>query len=543
MSNMETPKNLISKEAEKRRRHLNLSMGMKIGLVALILIFFNLVMSRLYFRVDLTENSQYSLSAATKKKLKSLDDRINIEAYFSDELPEKVQAIRNQLRDLLEEFRARSNGKIQYTFINPGEDFTLKEKLRRRGIPEVSLNVFEKDKAAVSKAYMGMSILFQDKVESVPVIESVQTMEYRIMAALIKLSSKEQFTIGYTVGKGEKELEKDLPPLANYLREQYKLEKVDLSQGKVAEQIKALIVLGPTEKFEDKDIFYLDQFVVRGGKLFLALDQVVEDQNQRSARGRIVNHNLDAFLAHLGVRFEKNLVQDLLCDQAQFRSPFGTLIQAYPLWPKLVKFHKEISIVNQLDSLVLLWASSMSLVPQKGITATPLAYSSPKSWDQKGQFSLDPQAAGRIPDQGTMKEFTMAYMLEGAYSSFFKDRPLPDGVPKNEERANAATGARSQHIVVGDSDFIVYGLQNRRQAGNRNFFLNSLDFLTLGQDLIGIRSKQVNDRPLLPLSDDARQTIKYLTILIMPLIVILIGSFRFMRRRSMKRMYESMQKN
>lgn len=532
--------NLISEKSKKRTKKLNLSLGVSILLVALIVLFANLVFGRIFFRLDLTENQQYSLSNSTKKKLKNLDDIVNIEAYFSSDLPERVQSIRTQLRDLLEEFRARSGGKLFFKFIDPSEDPALQQKLRMRGIPEVSLNVYEKDKASVRKAYMGMSILYQDKAESVPIIDSVNNIEYQVVSALIKLSSDKIYKIGYTVGKGEKDLDNDLTPLASHLRKQYSLEKVELGKGSIASDVNTLLILGPTQEYSDKELYYLDEYVLRGGKIFFAIDQVVYDQNSRRAQGKLIKTGLEKFIEHLGVRIDQNLVQDMQSAQAPFRTEFGTLIQDYPLWPRLTHFDREMVIVSRIDSLVTQWASSLQSVQIKGVKYSTLAKTSDKAWQQKGMFNLSPQMI-RLPQESQLKTFDMVAMVDGSYESYFKSAKLPDGI-KNV-KIDSSKSLPSQHIVIGDSDFLIYGLQNRRQGGNLNFFLNSIDFLTMGDELIGIRSKRVGDRPLLPIDDAARRALKYITILVMPLFVIILGLSKYYRRRSIKRIYESMQRN
>lgn len=530
------------KVKEIKRSFMDMKFNSKIILIALILLMVNFVFGRLFFRLDLTENSQYSLSSATIKILKKLDDRVNIEAYFSDGLPERVQNVRNQLRDLLEEFRARSSGSLQFKFVDPGKDPTTKQRLRMKGIQEVNLNVFEEDKSSVARVYMGMAIHYQDKHESIPVIERADDLEYQIITAIRKMSAKETLTLGYTSGRGERDIDKDLPPLARALRKQYDLKKVELSNGPVDENVKTLIVFGVREKYQDAEIYYLDQFIMRGGKVFFGLDQVTfGQQNKMGLMGKPIDTGLDPLLSHFGIKVEKNMVLDLRCAQAPFRTSFGTLVQHYPLWPKLIDFNKDVAMVNRIDSLVLQWASSVTPVKKKGIESKILVRSSDQSWQQQGFFNLDPQFASKPSPGSALKSFDMAILSQGSFESFFNNKPIPEGVENVEGRISKTENSRI--IAVGDSEFIIYGLQARRQTGNINFFLNSIDFLTLGDDLIGIRTKKKLDRPLEPQvrqSDYLRSFLKALTIFLMPFGVIMIGVFRFIKRRNIRRLHESM---
>ena len=76
----------------------------------------------------------------------------------------------NLFRDVLEEYRAFSKN-LQINFIDPvSDDEAQKQKLRFMGIPEVQVNVIEKDKAEVANVYMGIAILYEDKKEVLPVV-------------------------------------------------------------------------------------------------------------------------------------------------------------------------------------------------------------------------------------------------------------------------------------------------------------------------------------------------------------------------------------
>jgi ABC-type uncharacterized transport system involved in gliding motility auxiliary subunit len=134
----------------------------------------------------------------------------------------------------------------------------------------------------------------------------------------------------------------------------------------------------------------------------------------------------------------------------------------------------------------------------------------------------------------------MAMILDGPYESMFKGKPLPPEIKEAPMLPEKTVAGR--FIVMGDSEYIIYGLQNRQQRGNVNFFLNGIDYLTLGDDLIGIRSKQITDRPLSPAvrqSDSLRNFLKFMTIFLMPFALMSIGIFRYLKRRNIRRMYES----
>ena len=123
---------------------------------------------------------------------------MTINAYFSRE-PARVAQIRRDVRDVLDEYRAISN-KLQIDFIDPGDDEAEKNKLRFMGIPEVQMNVIEKDKAQVANVYMGLAVIYEDKKEILPVVQNTFTLEYDLTSAILKVTRTEIKTIGFLSG-------------------------------------------------------------------------------------------------------------------------------------------------------------------------------------------------------------------------------------------------------------------------------------------------------------------------------------------------------
>lgn len=72
-------------------------------LVFAILILVNLLSTKLFFRLDFTEDKRYSLSDATENILENLNEPVTVTAYFSEDLPPDISKVRQDFRDLLVE--------------------------------------------------------------------------------------------------------------------------------------------------------------------------------------------------------------------------------------------------------------------------------------------------------------------------------------------------------------------------------------------------------------------------------------------------------
>ena len=124
----------------------NNSLYLKIGTVLVALILLNVISRDRFKRLDLTDNKMYSLSSSSKEVVSQVDDLLTMKVYFSSDLPNELGNTKRFLQDILEEFRAYSNGNIRF-FEDPQSDENLEEQARKDGIQPVQMQVIENDKS------------------------------------------------------------------------------------------------------------------------------------------------------------------------------------------------------------------------------------------------------------------------------------------------------------------------------------------------------------------------------------------------------------
>jgi ABC-type uncharacterized transport system involved in gliding motility auxiliary subunit len=124
---------------------------LRAGAVLVILILLNIISVRIFGRIDMTANRQFTLADASKQLMRSLDDRVTIKAYFTEDLPSPYSTYRRTLLDQLNEFRAYSNGNLQYEFINPQGEKTEREA-GDQGVVQAQVQVVNEDKFEVKRA-------------------------------------------------------------------------------------------------------------------------------------------------------------------------------------------------------------------------------------------------------------------------------------------------------------------------------------------------------------------------------------------------------
>ena len=537
-----------------------------VAIILGILVLINFLSTRRFIRADLTEDKRYTISKSTKNVLGALDDIVTITAYFST-APAEVARIRRDVKDVLDEYNAFSQ-KLQIDFVNPADfDEAQKQELRFKGIPEVQINVVKKDKAEIANVYMGISIGYAGKEETLPIVRSTGNLEYELTSTLLKVTTKEAKTVGFLTGHGEFDIndqnyQQFRQLLDKNAQGQYNVTSVSLQDGKaVDETVTTLVIAAVKQPLTEREKYELDQFIMRGGRAVFLVDPI---QLQPGLQGTPLSTALNDLLEHYGAKLGNNLLIDRrFHDNVQFQQGPMTIVQPYPYFVKIAKqnFSTEHAITNQLETLTLPWTSSLEIIAKEGITATALANTSGFGQAIQGHYNLRPDI--RVPNAET-QAYPVAVALEGKFKSFYEGKEVPavatadatstedseTPVPAQDvsgseaERTIITESPQTQIVVVGTAQFLTQRSQN-----GVNFFLNTVDWLTLGDTLIGIRSHTITDRPLRiktpdgefrEVSEFEKNFIRYLCTVGVSLLVIIFGLVRYFLKKRTKRLVESM---
>ena len=281
-----------------------------IFLVGLVLL--NLIARDNFRRLDLTDNKMYSLSNSSKNVISQVDDLLTMKVYFSSDLPNELGNTKRFLQDILEEFSAYSHGNIRFFFEDPQEDETMEEQARKDGIQPVQMQVIENDKVEIKKVYLGMVLLYENKKDNIPVIQSTAGLEYLITTKIKSLIDVDKKVIGIV------NLQPDFELKTNNIRAQlsqnYLVRSVDLSSN-ADDEIDVLLVSGTTDTLDTLVRKNLESFLQNGKMLFLAQGGVTADIQQQ--RASVINSDIFDFMAQYGLQIKKNLVLDDKCQNIQ----------------------------------------------------------------------------------------------------------------------------------------------------------------------------------------------------------------------------------
>ena len=504
----------------------------RLALIFAILVIVNFISVRLFFRLDLTKNNVYTLSDASKNLVRSLDDRLNIKAYFTEDLPSPYNNNRRTVLDMLNEYRAYGGGNFHFEFISPEGEKGEKEA-QEEGIPPVQVQVVNNDKLEVKRAYLGLVLMFEDKKEVLPVIQNLSSLEYELSSAIKRLTIKNKPKIGYTTGHQELDIT-SLKTAYQSLSKQYELLPVDLTKNEpVPSNISSLLVIAPQSQFNDSAKYQIDQFIMHGGKAAFLLNTMNVNLQSQYRYAQPQKTGLEDLLENYGVRVNSDMVRDAQCANVtvmQQQGPFQFQSQVpFPYLPNVSSFNKNNIMVKDLENVVLYFAGSVdtALAQAKGLHAEVLMRSSKRSGRQTGFMMVNPM------QEYTEKDFTesgipLAAVVSGSFQSFFTGKPMAPVLSKSPE---------TQIIVVGDGDFMKDDFAGSK--GNMVFFQNIVDYLSDESGLITIRSKDVTEPPLEQISDGMKKFLKYGDLVAPPLLVILYGLLRWRRRVAFKKSIES----
>lgn len=578
-----------------------ISLGLEVILVLAILIVANYIADQHFVRADLTKDKEYTIGQSTRRILGGLDDVVSIRAYFSDDLPPRLEQSRRQIADVLDEYQSYGGGRINVEWIDPAKDPQTEQQLRFLGIPQIQAQILEKDQLQVVNVYMGIGVYYGDKHQGIPVVQDTYTLEYDLTSAILRVTMDEEKVIGFLTGDGV-DLDASFQGIRQLLGEQYKVRVVNLDEGRasVPEDINTLVIPGP-QNVPARAKYEIDQYLMKGGHIIFLIDVIALDA-QAGLRARPITSGLEDLLASYGVRVQKSLVRDnRFNSHAAFSQGFIQYTVPYPFWPKVAGpfLSKDHITTNRLESLVLPWPAPIKLdVPVKGddplimalkeeergraaeldgseviksssevlydemqdskeeaegeaeteeteakkaeqeedgVVAHILARSSPFSELRTGQYDITPDRSPLGMARAQLgKSYVIATALEGKFKSYYADRPVPslEGAEPDSaaEMSKLSESPETQIMVLGDSFFIQDNFLAQFPE-NSVFFQNAVDWLTLGPELIGIRSRGATDRPLKELSDGAKAALKTIVTLGPALIVVIFGLVRFAVRR------------
>ncbi|MDR1803074.1 MAG: GldG family protein [Treponema sp.] len=536
---------------------------------AIILLLF-LLSGRLWFRLDLTRNKAYTISEVSKNLYRKIADQVTV-TYFVSERLSRAHPMPGEIGDLLREYAAHSRGKIRFIQKDPS-DAEVAGGLEGIGIAPQQIQLVEKNEVTVATVYSGILIEYLDRESVIPVVFSLDTLEYDISSRIRAMVRNVDREIGVIVGDAHKQWSTEYRFLySEFILSGFRVRLINPGE-EIPADLPTLFVLGGAGDLDEYSQYLIDRYIVGGGNVFFALDGVLVDMNTLEARA-VQDKGLLTMLANYGVVLRPALVLDAtpLTMRFQTQSGYTTYIQTirYPQWLGVREDggNPDQPLTARFDGLDLYWASPLELYPPPGVDGEILFTTSDEAWLQDQWLIASPMYLQYFAEEAdeTWGTKILGASLSGIFPSAFEGRPRPlrEG-ETSPEGAVSLEGAASLEgevsgevlfsggalydppvvkkpariIVVGDTDFAGDLMQtNRGEDRNLGFLIRVADWLSNDEDMVAIRGRVGLAGRLDRIVDEEKRDMvmalsRTINTIVIPLGVIAAGFFFVLKRKT-----------
>ncbi len=538
--------------------------------VAVILV--NIIGAFANKKFDFTDDQRHSLTPSTIAYLEKADSafnsRVYIEVYLEGNLPAELKRYRNMVEDRLKEFSDLAGDRIEYKFVNPkdGDEATVAEREQKlwddgRGILPMNVLYSKDGQDSQLRIWPGAVMTYSSSagtktlvVQLLPGTRSNQpfelrdlpqlvqggmrNLEYNLMNGLRRVTREKIPKIGFLQGHGELNFGATFRA-RSVIGSDYSVENVTIDgQIDALDNLDGLVIARPTQRMSNEDLYLIDQFVMRGGRLLCFVDalEMREDSLRVNKQTHTVRYEtgLNRMLFDYGISIKDNYVLDANCAlkpvslEKNARIPWFYHVMATPTDHPVSKNLEPVSLkyVSQLDygrksksfvvSPILTSSSNVTVTGSAPLVtyAIPLNYLNLEKGEKTPKLAVNPK------DPSNKK--ILAAVSEGKFESAFKTRLPPEYKNQKELEHKDASTKEGKVFVVANSRMITNSydsllnpsgteymyrpkqgpnelLQDREMAamriphlfGNQDFFMNLVDFMMGDRSVLDIRSKQI----------------------------------------------------
>lgn len=498
--------------------------------IAMLLVI-NILSNSFYQRFDLTEDKRYTLSEASKQLIENINSPIIVDVFLEgDGFPSEFRRLKAETQQMLEEF-ANVNSNINFAFIDPLEDEAARnrniQQLSQRGLTPMQLNVQEDGKTSQEIIFPWALASYNDQTVKISLLKnklgvgtnekvssSIQQLEYAFADAFSKLINPKKRKVAVLRGNGQLEnryIADFVKTIGQYyFTAPFTLDSVATNPQntlKALQEYDLIVSAKPTEAFSEQEKYVLDQYAMNGGKSLWLVDQVAMDKDSLyNDEGRsfatVRDLNLTDFFFKYGVRVNPVLVNDMYSAPITLAIGEGSEAQFQPVqwqYSPLSSGANNHPIVNNLNLVKFDFANQIDTL-KNSVSKTILLQSSPlsKLIGVPREISLD--IITKEPDRTTYTNGnqTLAVLLEGEFTSVYNNRVKPFAL--NDQKNKSLD---TKMVVIADGDVIKNDVSrngpmelgfNRFTGdlyGNKEFLLNTVNYLLDDNGLINIRSKEI----------------------------------------------------
>ncbi|MGH8552037.1 MAG: Gldg family protein, partial [Methylococcales bacterium] len=518
-------------------------------------------------------NPEYEITRAIKKALyeyqgsgnlfTELKNPVQFIGYFSPDksLPKVLTEFRPQIVEVLDEIKKNSSGKLNYEFVDPDAEggAVAKQISEQFGFQPMRAGLLDPN-----TFYFYMVMKSGEQLVQVPLPEELNkdSMRRSVEAALKRYSSGFVKTLALHTApepppnpymEQMQSPGKHFQMLREKLGENHQVTTADLGNGLVSEDVD-LLLLGAPKELNEKQLFAIDQFLMKGGTVILSTSPYESELANGTFTAARYDSGLSPWLEHFGIRFQDAMVLDPR--NAKLPIPMTRDVGGFQIREiKMVEYPYFVDIgdsgspageglTSGLSQVTIDWASPLRVDDEKnkGRKVVTFLKTSKDAWMSDSlqilpDFRLN-GPLGFIPPE-ERESFILGLSVEGRFESYFKDKSSPLLAAKDSEPAPKKAGAKegdkkdAEPVVVSgiidkspDSALIIIFSSNEfltdqtirlASSANGTLYSNSMDLVGNVVDwsledrgLLSIRGRGHFSRTLHPVGGQAQSFWEYL---------------------------------
>lgn len=504
----------------------------KLLFLFIILLGLSIVSKNFFFRIDLTTEKRYSLSPISKELLNELDAPVVVDFFLAGELPSGFRNLQKAVEEKIQDINAYSDHRFYFNLTNPydyssDERDDLFEQLMNMGLQPTDLRLTTDEGTSTNLIFPGAVITYKDYSVGVNLLKnntslgaeinlnnSIETLEYEIMRAIQQLIGKQKEEVAFLTGQGELS-EAETYSIRLALSENYTIKDRSAEELLQLDTLpKALIIADPTIAFEEKDKFYIDQYLMRGGNIMWLVDPVQVSLDSLSMGESTIafpkDLNLNDQLFRYGVRLNTDLVQDADCIRIPVRSSVGGSSSGYISAPwyysPLLYPSDSHELSRDLTQLKSEFVSTIDTVGRDpDIKKTVILHSSDYSRVEVTPLEVSLQIINTPVTNSyfNQQQVPVGVLLEGVFPSVFQNRMINEFNTLGIDVITKSSPAKM--IVLADGSLIANKVSNRNGQlqtlpvgyddysgttfGNKEFLVNAVNYLCDDTGIMSLRSR------------------------------------------------------
>ncbi len=529
-------------------------------------------------QITTVDGLEYRITSIIRKMINKIDwlsalkTNIQVVLIASSDIPlQEIPHLNDTIKEKFDSLNSKMMGKLEYRYYDPVRDKEGEELAKKYGFQKISWKSIADEQGnsiPSGSGYVGLLIKYEDKYKIINLLsegllgnyylENLDSLEDTMQGAvdnLIRVNPK----VGYLYGDGEPEpwdygrvTGQDsgdaVSRFADFINQDYEFETVSLKDGKIPDDLSALLIVEPRLPMTEYEFYQIDQFIMSGKPVAFFTPGLFYPQPDAQSTGEVPKGykslaGIDKLLEYYGIRINDNLILDKVSYKQQMSQDMGGGELAIHFAPIIEQenISKNNIITKKIKGMLVVKASSLDpvedTIKSNNLIFTPLIKTSKESWEAGPGVSLHPYFLQPSIDT-KYSQYTLAATLEGRFKSYFEGKEIPSAPPSTNNtklkiKSNVLREKTADFLPVSDHGRIIVlsvaeMLKNTIMdeegiSPNAIFSRNVVDWLVGDSDLIQIRNKGLSYNPPRKTSDLVKNIVRWSDLIIAPLLVVLLG--------------------